>query len=82
MVPIFDDDRRPLGGRGDSGASRRLFYLKDMFQQYVVLKEVCVYTVSGEAIPVVGLGTVGDITNCLHVPTLEKAPIVSASYGR
>ena len=43
-----------------------------MVQQYVVLKIVFVYTASGEAIPVVGRGTVGGILSCIHVPTLRK----------
>ena len=43
-----------------------------MFTTYVPLHGQAVYTASGEAIPVIGCGTVGRIPNCLHVPQLEK----------
>ena len=55
-----------------SGASRGLLRRRGIFQQYVVLKGLCVNTASGKAIPVVGCGNEGDIPNRLQVPTLEK----------
>ena len=42
-----------------------------MVQQCVVVKEMFVYTASGEAIPVFRLGTVVGLLNCLHVRGLE-----------
>ena len=56
----------------DSGASRSMFGNRAMFSDYQVLFDVYVFTASGEAIPVLGCGTVGEIPNCLHVPNLEK----------
>ena len=56
----------------DFGESRRLFRRRGMFKQYVLFDGVFLYTASGEAIRVVGSGTVGDIPNCLHIPTLKK----------
>ena len=56
----------------DSGASKCLFRRKGMFKRYIEHINTFVYTANGEAIPVMGCGTVGDIPDCLHVPTLEN----------
>ena len=56
----------------DSGASRSLFRRREFFSSYEPLFNTFVYTASGEAVPVQGRGTVGLISQCLHVPQLEK----------
>ena len=46
-----------------------------------LLSNVFVYTASGERIPVIGVGDVGGIPECLHVPTLEKELLVWMRRG-
>ena len=43
-----------------------------MFKGYRLLYIVFVYTASGEPIPVIRIGEVGGIPDCLYVPSLEK----------
>ena len=65
----------------DSGASKCLFRRKGMFKRYIAEVNTFVHTANGEAIPVIRCGTVGDIPDCLHVPTLEKDLLSVPHFG-
>jgi hypothetical protein len=63
----------------DSGASRCMFSNRSYFSNYRDNNNILVQLVDGIYIPVLGIGTVAFIPNCLHIPTLKK-DLISASH--
>jgi hypothetical protein len=72
----------PLKVITDSGASRHMFYDRTLFTEYKPVGNHFVRIANGKVLAVLGIGSIGPLTNVLHVPDLILCLVAESQLDR